>query len=48
MLFLQGAGKMGQQLVLAALAEDLGSFPSTHMWLTNACNSSSRGFDALF
>jgi hypothetical protein len=39
---------MAQQLgALAAFPEDLGSIPSTHMAAHN-CNSSSRGFDALF
>jgi hypothetical protein len=35
------AGKMAQQLkALAALAENLGVFPSTHMGTQNVCNSS--------
>jgi hypothetical protein len=34
---------------LAALAEDLGYIPSTHIrQLTNACNSSSRDSDIVF
>lgn len=33
---------------LATLAEDLGSTPSTHTWLTNAHSSISRGSEAHF
>lgn len=43
-----GRGEAPQQTtILAILPEDLGLFPSTHMWLTTACNSSSGGSDSL-
>ena len=32
----------------AALAEDMSSIPSIHMWLTTIHNSSSRGSDPFF
>ena len=43
-IFRFGTGEMAQQLrALAALAEDLGSVPSTHIGqLTTVCDSSSR------
>lgn len=42
------AGELAQQVrVTAALAEDPRLVPSTHM-AANTCDSSSRGFDALF
>lgn len=43
------AGEMAQQWkALAALTEDLGLVPRTIQWLTITCNSSSRGYGALF
>jgi hypothetical protein len=48
-LIISGAGEMAQWLrALAALPEDLGWIPSTHMVATTICSSSSRGSDALF
>lgn len=44
-----GVREMARHLrVLAALVEDLGLVPSTHMVVTNTPNSSSRGSEALF
>ena len=48
------AGEMAQwERVLAALADDLGLIPSTHITIThitihNCCNYSPRGSDTLF
>jgi hypothetical protein len=41
-----GVGEMAPWLkAQAALSEDLGSIPSTHIMLINVCNPTSRGFN---